>query len=131
MTVSGNRVFTWKFTQLVWLLFGMLEALIGLRVILRLIAANPHNPFAILVYNLSAVFVWPFLGLTRTPSENGAVLEISSLIAMFVYALVGWVIVQLVWILIDRPRTSATVVTRDTTVVEQTRPVQPQNQPRV
>jgi hypothetical protein len=59
------------------------------------------------------------------------VLEISSLIAMFVYALIGWVIVQLVWILIDRPRTNATVVTRDTTVVEQTRPVQPQNQPRV
>ena len=130
MTVSDNRVFTWKFKQLVWLLFGMLEALIGLRVVLRLIAANPQNPFARLVYGLSGLFVWPFLGLTRTPSANGAVLEISSLIAMFVYALVGWVIVQLVWILIDRPR-STTVVTRNTTVVEQSRPSQPQNQPRI
>ena len=130
MTVSDNRVFTWKFKQLVWLLFGMLEALIGLRVVLRLIAANPQNPFARLVYGLSGLFVWPFLGLTRTPSANGAVLEISSLIAMFVYALIAWIIVQLVWILIDRPR-STTVVTRNTTVVEQSRPSQQQNQPRI
>lgn len=129
MTVTPNRVFTWKFTQLVWLLFGMLEALIGMRVFLRLIAANPSNPFAQLVYDLSYVFVWPFLGLTRTPSAGGAALEVSSLIAMFVYALVGWVIVQLVWILIDRPR-SATVV-RDTTVVEQTVRNEPQSQSRV
>jgi YggT family protein len=127
--VSGQRVFTWKLTQLIWLLFGVLESLIGLRVVLRLIAANPGNPFAVLVYKMSYVFVWPFMGLTRTPSANGAVLEISSLIAMFVYALVGWVLVQLVWILIDRPRT-ATVV-RDTTVVEHTVPARPQNQPRL
>src|SRR6266581_62220 len=137
---TGQRVFTWKFTQLIWLLFGILEALIGLRVVLRLIAANPGNPFAELVYGLSYVFVWPFLGLTRTPSANGSVLEISSLIAMFVYALIGWVLVQLVWILIDRPRSttvvdtppSATVV-RERTVVEQTQqtqPTRPQNQPR-
>jgi hypothetical protein len=100
-----------------------------MRVVLRLIAANPGNPFAVLVYKLSYVFVWPFMGLTRTPSANGAVLEISSLIAMVVYALIGWVLVQLVWILIDRPRT-ATVV-RDTTVVEHTVPARPQNQQRM
>ena len=143
MTVSSNRVFTWKFTQLVWLLFGLLEALIGLRVLLRLIAANPYNPFAQLVYKLSYPFVWPFLGLTRTPSADGMVLEISSLIAMFVYGLIAWVIVQLVWILIDRPRSALlvrdttmvehTVPTqvRETTVVEQTIPARPQNQTRV
>ena len=43
--------------------------------------------------------------------------------------LIGWVIVQLVWILIDRPR-SASVV-RDTTVVEQTVRNEPQSQSRV
>jgi len=130
MTVSNNRVFTWKFTQLVWLLFGILEALIGLRVILRLIAANPGNPFARFIYALSGVFVWPFLGLTGTPSANGAALEISSLVAMLVYALLAWIIVKLVWILIDRPRTT-TLVTRDTTIVEQTVPLETRDQSRV
>jgi hypothetical protein len=143
VTNSELRVFTWKLTELIWLAFGLLEALIGLRVILRLIAANPGNPFARLVYDASYIFVWPFLGLTRTPSANGAVLEISSVIGMFVYALVAWALVQLVWIVLDRPR-SATVTrdttvveqtvptrVRETTVVEQTVPARSQNQPRV
>lgn len=129
MTVTGQRVFTWKLTQLVWLLFGLLESLIGLRVILRLIAANPRSPFALLVYNLSYPFVWPFLGLTRTPSANGAVLEISSIIAMFVYALVAWAIAEIIWIVLYRPR--GVTVVRDTTVVEHTAPTQPQNQQRL
>jgi|SRR5579859_257973 len=144
VNVNSQRVFTWKLTQLVWLLFGLLEALIALRVLLRLIAANPGNFFAMVVYRLSYVFVWPFLGLTRTPSAGGAALEISSIIAMFVYALIAWAIVQLVWILFDRPRSttvvapnSTTVVTppnstvvRETTVREQTVPARPENQPR-
>ncbi len=128
VNVNRQRIFTWKLTQLVWLLFGLLEALIGLRVLLRLIAANPANFFAVLVYRMSYFFVWPFLGLTRTPNANGAVVEVSSIIAMFVYALIAWAIVQLIWIVFDRPR-GATVV-RETTVVDQTVPSQPQNQPR-
>src|SRR5260370_20763889 len=104
VNTNGQRVFTWKLAQLIWLVFGLLESLIGLRVLLRLIAANPFNPFAILVYKLSNVFVWPFLGLTRTPNANGAVVEISSLIAMMVYAAIAWAIVQLVWIALHRPR---------------------------
>ena len=122
---SGRRVLTWQLTQLIWLLFGLLEALIGLRVVLRLIAANPSNPFARLVYGLSYVFVWPFVGLTRTPSANGAVLEISSLIGMFVYALLAWAVAQLVWIVFDRANN--TTVTRETTVVEQNIRTGPQN----
>jgi hypothetical protein len=152
VNVSSQRVFTWKLTQLVWLLFGLLEALIGIRVVLRLIAANPRNYFALFVYRLSDLFVWPFVGLTRTPVANGAVLEVSSIIAMFVYALVAWALVQLIWIVFDRPgatavastpvvRTSVvstpvarettvvdqTVPSRQTTVVDQTIPTRPQN----
>lgn len=144
VTDGGQRVFTWKLTQLIWLVFGLLEALIGVRVILRLIAANPANPFARLVYDLSYLFVWPFMGLTRTPSANGAVLEISSVIAMFVYALIAWALVQGAWIVFDRPQRTAVVsqtttvdqavptrVRETTTVVEQTVPARPQNEPRV
>jgi hypothetical protein len=116
---SEQRSFISRLTQLVWLLFGILEMLIGLRVFLKLIAANPNSPFAALVYNASALFVWPFSGLTRTPAAEGMVLEISSIIAMIVYALVAWAIVRLIWIVLDRPvnptSVSQTTVTRETT----------------
>jgi hypothetical protein len=121
---TEQRVFTVKLTQLVWLLFGILEALIGLRVFLKLIAANPNNPFAALVYNASALFVWPFSGLTGTPAAEGMVLDIPSIIAMLVYALVAWVIVRLIWIVLDRAGESTvvseTTVTRESTATPTT-----------
>jgi hypothetical protein len=88
--------------QAIWLLFGILEAAIGLRVFLKLIAANPNNPFAQLVYSFTDLFLWPFTGLTISPSAGGFTLEIPSVIAMIVYAVVGWVLASLVWIIFAR-----------------------------
>jgi hypothetical protein len=89
-----------KATQFVWLVFGVIEGLIALRVVLRLIGANPQNSFASLVYDLSAMFVGPFLTLTASPAAGRIVLEIPSLIAIGVYALVGWAIVRLLRIVV-------------------------------
>lgn len=87
-----------KVTQLIWLLAGILEALIALRVALKLIAANPASPFAGLVYSITDLFLWPFFGLTVTPSAGGMVLEIPAIIAMFVYALAAWIVIRLLWL---------------------------------
>ena len=96
----------YKVTQFIWLLFGGLEALIGIRVILMLIGANPANPFTALVYQLSEIFLWPFRNIVANPGFQNYILEITSLIAMIVYALIGWVIVRLIWVLFYRAPTS-------------------------
>lgn len=106
---ASRQNLIYSLTQLIWLFFGILEGLIGLRVFLKLIAANPDNSFARLVYTLTDLFLWPFFGLTATPSAEGIVLEIPSLIAMLVFALIGWVIVRLVWLVFNQ--TSARTVT--------------------
>jgi len=108
------RVFTFKATQLVWLLFGILETLIALRVFLKLIAANPGNPIAALIYSFTDLFLFPFAGLTATPAAGGMVLELSSLFAMLVYALVAWAIERIIWVLFYRPRGPVVEVTRTT-----------------
>jgi uncharacterized protein YggT (Ycf19 family) len=86
---------------LIWLATGALEVLIGLRIFLKLIAANPQTPFAAIIYGVTAPFLYPFFGLTITPSIGGSVLEISSIIAMIIYALFAYGIVRLVWILFE------------------------------
>lgn len=113
--LAKRRLILGRIIQLVWLMAGALEALIALRFVLKLIAANPNNTFARLVYDLTAVFLWPFFGLTITPSVEGIVLEIHSLIAMVVYALLAWFVVQLIWLIFYR-RSARTV-----TVVERLR----------
>lgn len=107
---SGFRVFVIseenlrRLIGLIQLAFGMLEGLIGLRFMLKLMAANPANPFASLVYFLTSPFLWMFQGLTRTPSFEGIEIEFFSLVAMVVYALIGWIIIQLLWVLFSRMR---------------------------
>lgn len=96
----------YKVSQFIWLLFGGLEALIGIRVLLLLIGANPGSWFTAFVYQLSEVFLWPFRNIVANPTFQNSVFEITSLIAMIVYALIGWAIVRLIWVLFYRAPTS-------------------------
>lgn len=108
---AERRAMVNKVTNFIWLLAGILEALIGLRFLLKLIAANPNAPFVSLVYRATDLFLWPFAGITVTPAANGMVLEISSLIAMLVYAIAFWVIVRLIYITVS-PTSSRRVSVR-------------------
>jgi uncharacterized protein YggT (Ycf19 family) len=92
-----------RITQFVWLIAGVLNALLGVRVILKLINANPAAGFAQFITNATAPFLAPFTGLmTNITASNGSVLEITTLIAMLVYALLAWGIVRLIWIVFER-----------------------------
>ena len=84
----------------------VVAGLVGLRFILKLMAANPANPFAALVYFLSAPFVAIFVGLTPTPSFAGIQIEFYDLIAILVYFLLAWAVIRLLWILFARLRAS-------------------------
>src|SRR2546423_11798188 len=68
--------------RMIWYLFGLLEALLALRFVLRAIAANPDNPFAAFIYGLTGPFVLPFKTLVHEPRVDGAVFEITTLVAL-------------------------------------------------
>jgi hypothetical protein len=106
-----RRIFTFKATQLVWLFLGLLEALLALRFILKLIAANPDAPIAVFIYGLTGLFLLPFAGLTATPQLGGMVLELATMVAMVVYALIFWAIERLVWLIFYRPHGPVTQTT--------------------
>lgn len=84
----------------------VVTGLIGLRFLLKLMAANEANPFAALIYFLSRPFVAIFVGLTTTPSFDGIEIEFFDLIAILVYFLLAWTIIRLLWILFARLRAS-------------------------
>lgn len=75
-----------------------LEVIIGMRVLLKLLAADPDNAFATFIYRFSRMLVWPFFGLIEEPVADGSVLELSSIIAMLVYLLVAWGITKLIYL---------------------------------
>ena len=110
-----QRIFTFKAGQLIWLLFGVLEVMIALRIGLLLVGANPASPIVVLIYGFTSLFLFPFTGLIASPTFGSFVLEISSMFAMLIYALVAWVVERTVWLIFYRPRGPVASVTETTT----------------
>ena len=110
-----QRIFTFKASQWIWLLFGILEALIVLRIGLKLIGANPDSPIVALIYGFTGLFLIPFVGLIGSPTSGNMVLETSSMFALGIYALIAIVFERLVWLIFYRPRGPVVAVTETST----------------
>ena len=113
---AERRLRFYQITRIIWSILSLLEILLGLRFMLKLIGANAISGFAVFIYGITGPFVAPFTALVGTPTFGGTILEVTTLIAMAVYALFFWLVVRAIPIVADRP--SARTVTRS--VHEQT-----------
>ena len=111
---ESRRLAAYRATQLVYWVFGLIEGLIAIRFILKALGANPSAGFAQFIYGVTAPLVAPFLGLFGNPTSQGSVLELTSIVALIVYALLAWLIGKLVWILAGETRSA--VKTRSTQI---------------
>lgn len=72
----------------VYYVAGFIIALLALRIIFLLLAANQGSPFVDFIYGISGFFAAPFFGIfSYEPSYGKSVLELSSIVAIIVYAL--------------------------------------------
>ncbi|HYK08056.1 MAG TPA: hypothetical protein VEW42_00990 [Candidatus Eisenbacteria bacterium] len=83
-----------KSYQIIWYVVGLLEILLGFRFVLRVVGANPYSIFASFIYNLSYPFVFPFQGILATPYSGGNVVEWFTLIAMVVYLVLAYILIE-------------------------------------
>jgi hypothetical protein len=105
---SGRRAMSIKLTQAIYLIFGVIEVLLLIRFALKALGANAETGFAQLIYAITGPLVAPFLGLFGTPTPtDGAALEPYTLLALVVYAAVGWLLARVVWLLFGETRSSS------------------------
>jgi hypothetical protein len=80
------------------LVFGLIQIVIGARIVLLLLDAREANALVAAVLNISQVFVAPFEGILRTDSLHsaGSVLDVTAIVAF-----VGWTILELIvlWVI--------------------------------
>jgi len=92
--------------RIVYYILGLLEVLLGFRLIFKLLGANPGSGFVSFIYSISEVFLVPFNAIFRSAATQGieteALLEPSTIIAMVVYALIAWGIVKLMTIMFGK-----------------------------
>jgi len=84
--------------RVVVLVFGLIQIVIGARIVLLLLDAREANALVSAVLNSSQVFVAPFEGILRTDSLHaaGSTLDLTA-----VAALIGWTILELIvlWVI--------------------------------
>ncbi len=96
--------------RIVVLVFGLIQIVIGARIVLLLLDARESNALVSAVLDISQVFVAPFEGILRTDSLHsaGSVLDVTAIVAF-----VGWTILELIvlWVIgiFARRSTVATV----------------------
>lgn len=95
----------YRASQVVYLVLGIVEALLIIRFVLKLLGANPDAAFSSLVYGVTEPLVMLFEGVFPNAAARGSVLDLAALLAMIVYALVAWAIVKIIEIMARRRTT--------------------------
>jgi hypothetical protein len=82
--------------RIVYYIAGVIVALLALRIVLLLLAANQGSGFVDFVYALSGFFATPFYGMFNyQPTYGQSIFEVSSVVAIIVYSLAALGIAKL------------------------------------
>jgi uncharacterized protein YggT (Ycf19 family) len=95
--------------RIVWLVFGILQALIVLRIVLLLLGANEANDVVSFIVGVTDPFVEPFRGmfqLDQVSGASGTVLDVAAIVALVAWTLVEALVLGVVG-LADRRATTA------------------------
>ncbi|HWR64570.1 MAG TPA: hypothetical protein VN364_00480 [Bellilinea sp.] len=100
---AERRLELFQVYRILGTLLVFLEILLAIRFLLRVISANPDSGFAVLIYGITGILVAPFNGLVSIPILGGITLEVTTLIAMAMYALLFWGIAVVIKLVAYRP----------------------------
>lgn len=93
--------------RIILLVFGLVQVVILLRILLLLLDARTGNDIVSSILNVSQVFVGPFEGILRTDAlhNGGSMLDVTAVVA-----LVGWTILEAIvlWVVAIFRRERAT-----------------------
>jgi uncharacterized protein YggT (Ycf19 family) len=79
----------YRAVQVVWMVTSLVTTLVAIRFVLRLLGASVQSGFVSLIYGLTDALVSPFRAIFPAASGQSSTLDVASLVAIVVYALVG------------------------------------------
>ncbi len=100
--LAPTQVAIVRLARLIYFVFGVIEALIAIRFLLKLFGANAQSTFTSVIYGVTDPLTAPFMGVFANPTiGTHSVLELTSLLAIIVYALVSFGLVRLLYVFAD------------------------------
>lgn len=87
-----------KVIQLIWFVIGFINVILILRIVFLLFNAQASG-FTGFLYNITAPFIVPFIGIFPAPGQGRAYFDTASLVAIIIFSLASWGVATLVRII--------------------------------
>jgi uncharacterized protein YggT (Ycf19 family) len=96
VSMTEQSRYNFRAAAIVWFVVGIVEILIAARFLGKLFGASAHSAFVNFIYQVSGPVVAPFTGIFGDTGSRTNTFETASLVALVVYAVIGWGVVVLI-----------------------------------
>jgi hypothetical protein len=103
VSVTEEGRYNFRAAAFVGLIVGIVDILIAARFLGKLFGASAQSAFVNFIYQVSGPMVAPFTGIFGDTGSKTNTFETASLVALVVYAVIGWGLVVLIRI-VTAPR---------------------------
>jgi hypothetical protein len=100
---TGEGRYNFRAAAVVGFIVGAVDIFIAARFLGKLLGASSQSAFVSFIYQVSAPMVAPFKGIFGNAGSSSNSFETASLVAIAVYAVIGWGLVVLIRI-VTAPR---------------------------
>jgi YGGT family len=95
-SVTENGRYNFRAAAVVGFIVGVVDIFIAARFLGKLFGASSQSAFINFIYQVSAPVVAPFTGIFGNSGSSTNTFETASLVAIVVYAVIGWGLVVLI-----------------------------------
>lgn len=88
--------YNFRAAAVVWFIVGVVDIFVAARFLGKLFGASVHSAFVSFIYQVSSPMVAPFTGIFGDTGSRTNTFETASLVAIVVYAVIGWGLVVLI-----------------------------------
>ena len=96
VSMTEKSRYNFRAAAVVWFVVGVVEIFIAARFLGKLFGASAHSAFVNFIYQVSGPMVAPFTGIFGDTGTRTNTFETASLVALLVYAVIGWGLVVLI-----------------------------------
>jgi hypothetical protein len=97
-----RAIYHFKMVHIVYFIAGIIEVLLAFRLVFHLFAANPSSGIVMFIDGVTAPFMSPFTAIFPSSSFGAGVFEWPVLLAIAVYAVLAFGIVELINVFVAR-----------------------------
>ena len=99
VSMAQEGSYNFRAAAVVGFIVGAVDIFIAARFLGKLLGASSASAFVHFIYQVSSVFVAPFTGIFGDTGSKTNTFETASLVAIVVYAVIGWGVVVLIRII--------------------------------